>query len=69
MLTYAKVGGPPDYWMFIKIYDLNKKCYVENVVECNAAQHWLIRFVDDTHTEKEMLSGDFEIQRHEINPS
>jgi hypothetical protein len=72
VITYAKVGGPPDDWASLQVVDLDTGEPVERVVEVNASEGWLIRHkVDDTgHIETangyivwERLDGRFEIRR------
>lgn len=71
---YAKVGGPPDNWSQMLITDLETGEQVDNVVEVNADEGWLIRQVvdedghpvldgegDDRHIRQERIEGLFEI--------
>lgn len=39
---YAKVGGPPDVWNRLLITDLETGEQVDNVVEVNADEGWVI---------------------------
>lgn len=44
MITYAKVGGPPDNWMHLRVRDLKTGELVNEVVQVNAAEGWLRRY-------------------------
>jgi len=41
--TYACAGGPPDDWMDLKVWDVVEEAYVQDVVEVNTAEGWLIK--------------------------
>lgn len=38
--TYAKVGGPPDWWLDCEIVDLDTEKVMNDVIEVNAAEGW-----------------------------
>lgn len=74
-LTYAVVGGPPDDWNGLTIFDLDTWKEVKEVIEANTVEGWLVRlrrnddgqfFIDPEHSDevaKERLTGRFEIRR------
>lgn len=70
MLTYAKVGGPPDDWCGLRV--LNEQGEeIDRVVEVNAAEGWLVRHkvkggclvVEGEHVATERIEGQFTIER------
>ena len=73
VITYAKVGGPPDDWYGLQVIDLETGQEVTEVVECSADGGWLIRQKTDENgrivlspintIEYERLDGRFEIRR------
>lgn len=74
-ITYAKVDGPPDDWMALKVIDLDAGQEVRMVLEVNTFEGWLIRNRADDGGEplidpdkpdevaKERIEGRFEIIR------
>jgi len=42
--TYAHAGGPPHDWQDLKVWDIVQEAYVQDVVEVNAAEGWLIKY-------------------------
>lgn len=75
-ITYAKVGGPPDDWCGLRVFDRDSGAEVLDVLEANAAEGWLIRLARDEAGEfyavgqggdaeaaVERLEGRFEIRR------
>lgn len=69
-VTYAKVGGPPDDWCGIQVFDA-AGAEVSDVIEVNTAEGWLVRcrrneagilydpIMDEIMTER--LDGEFRI--------
>lgn len=60
-LTYAKAGGPPEYWDHLKVWDVDCNEFVDNVFEVNTTDGWLMRYLMDGTPER--LEGTFEIHR------
>lgn len=48
-LPHAKVGGPPDDWHGVRVVDLDAGQEVTEVIECNAAEGWLVRAASDAN--------------------
>lgn len=73
-ITYAVVDGPPDDWRGLKIFDLDTGQEVDQVVEVNVAEGWMIRYRKDENgrifidpdqpdeAAKERIEGRFEIR-------
>lgn len=70
-LSYAVVGGPPDDWHGLSVFDAVGN-EVKDVIEVNAAEGWLIRhrrddqgnvFVEGDEVAKERITGTFTIKR------
>lgn len=71
MITYAKVGGPPDNWHEIEIIDLDSGKQLKGVVEVNTAEGWVIAYkdgpdgkpvIEGDEVVKERIAGRFEIR-------
>jgi hypothetical protein len=76
LITYAKVGGPPDNWPNVIIIDKATGAEVRDVMEVDALGGWLVRYrrhPDGSHVlgldekgytiwERERIEGDFEIR-------
>jgi hypothetical protein len=72
---YAKVDGPPDWWMNAQVIDLDTGKEVEAVIEANASEGWIERWKTDPdgmpqidpedHCRilSERITGRFEIRR------
>lgn len=70
-LTYAVVGGPPVDWHGLRVFDADGN-EIENVVEVNAAEGWLIRckvdengnvYAEGDEVARERITGAFTIKR------
>lgn len=61
--SYAKVGGPPEFWMWVKVRDLDTGEFVDDVTEVNCHEGWLIRFIDPEHSQTEKVLGRYEVVR------
>ncbi|NFV79997.1 hypothetical protein [Magnetospirillum aberrantis] len=46
-ITYARVDGPPVNWRGCRVFDCDTGAEVKDVLEVNAAEGWLIRYVRD----------------------
>lgn len=44
IIWYAKVDGPPRDWHRLKIWDLDRLRYVDEVIEANADEGWVLRY-------------------------
>ena len=73
-IIYAKVGGPPDDWHGLRVFDLDTGEEVADVTEVDVAAGWVERykcnaegefFLDETgrRAASERLCGRFEIRR------
>lgn len=74
-LTYAVVGGPPDDWNGLLVFDLDSGEEVREVIEVDTSEGWLVRLKRDENGQffidpdapdeaaKERLEGRFEIRR------
>lgn len=45
-ITYAKVNGPPDDWMNLKVTDLDTGKEAGRVIEVNTVEGWIKRWPD-----------------------
>lgn len=43
-LLYAKAGGPPDNWMDLRVIDLDTGQDVQDALEVNVTEGWMIRY-------------------------
>jgi len=44
-VPYAKVGGPPDNWQDLQVFDKDTGIAINHVIECNAVQGWAKRYL------------------------
>jgi len=72
-ITYAKVGGPPDCWSDLRIFDCLNGAEVKGVIEIDTEAGWLERFkrgldgqlvrnADRDGYEVERIEGEFRIE-------
>lgn len=43
-ITYAKAGGPPDNWLYLRVEDVDTGLIIPEVIEVNTAEGWAIRY-------------------------
>lgn len=71
-ITYAVVGGPPDNWLGLRVFDIDTGLEIDEVIECNTVEGWLVRYKpgedgliytvgegDDAEAASERLEGRF----------
>lgn len=46
-LTYAKVGGPPEEWMGLKVLDVTTGQELRDVLEVNTVEGWCVTLQRD----------------------
>lgn len=72
-ITYARVGGPPDCWRGLRVFNRATGLEVVEVVEVDTVEGYLIRNKRDLRgalvinaagdaVEQERITGDFEIR-------
>ena len=71
-VTYSKVDGPPYDWFRFEIINVDTSEKVQNVIEVNAVEGWLIRYVTnelglfflkDGEVARERIEGNFLLRR------
>ena len=65
IITYAKVYGPPDDWNGLEVVDLDTGEKIENVVEANTEEGWLIRHKDDDDGRPTVINGTIAMEKIE----